>query len=87
MCLVWPGYADQNKSTLSFVITDKHTEAIYFTEFKKKRRNLLQGVIRSFPFISRQDAIYNAICKKALFYLFPLIFQIMEIWYKMCLKL
>lgn len=83
MCLVQPGYVDQNKSTLSFVITDKHTEAIYFTEFKKKQRNLLQGVIRSFPFISRQ----NAIRKKALFYLFPLIFQIMERWYKMCLKL
>lgn len=86
MCLVQPGYVDQNKSTLSFVITDKHTEAIYFTEFKKKQRNLLQGVIRSFPFISRQNAIYNAIRKKA-FYLFPLVFQIMERWYKMCLKL
>ena len=41
MRLVLPGYVDQNKSTLNFVVTDKHTEAIYFTDFKKKQGNIL----------------------------------------------
>lgn len=69
MRLVLPGYVDQNKSTLNFVVTDKHTEAIYFTDFKKKQGNILQDVTRRFPFIRRWNAVYNAITKRAVLYL------------------
>ena len=69
MLLVLPGYVDQNKSTLNFVVTDKHTEAIYISlTLNKEARKHLIGCHQAFSFHKEVNAVYNATTKKAGFY-------------------
>lgn len=63
MCLVQPRDVDQNKSILIFVITDNHTEAIYFTEYIEVSYRLSLVIFH----ISRWNAEYDT--KKVLFHL------------------